>query len=93
MTAMVTICLYINGKQIDRVPVKAGAGARALIGDLGAQHGELAQAADEAGVPWLIEFRFSDGEHVRWGTDSDGMVMPMPVEDLEAALLRLHAHG
>jgi hypothetical protein len=88
MTVMVHIRLYINGKCIEDVPVKAGAGARALIGDLGAEHGALARAADESGVPWQIEFAFADGEHVRWGTDENGMVMPVPVEDLEAALLR-----
>ena len=48
----------------------------------------MVSAAASEGLEWMIEFKFPDGDHVRWGTDAGGMVEPLPVADLEAALSR-----
>jgi hypothetical protein len=89
VSADVTIRLYVEGVLVDEQAIVAGVGARALIGELGALHGQAAAAAVDAGRPYLVEFVFADGEHVRWGTDELGMVEPVPVEDLAAALDRV----
>jgi hypothetical protein len=83
-----TIRLRVDGVLVDEQPVQLGAGARGLIGVLGADHGARCAAADAAGQPWSIEIEFADGEHVRWGTDGRGMVDPVPVRDLAAAIER-----
>jgi hypothetical protein len=89
VAAEVTIRLYIAGELVDEQAIVAGVGARDLIGELGAIHGRQTAAAVEAGRSYLVEFVFADGEHVRWGTDAAGMVEPIPVDDLAAALDRL----
>jgi hypothetical protein len=87
---VVTVRLYLAGTLADETSIRIGAGARDAIGDLGAYHGEMARVADEQGVPYMIELVFPDGEHVRWGTDASGMVIPFPIGDLAAALARLY---
>jgi hypothetical protein len=86
VSAEVRIRLFIAGTLIDDQRVVLGAGARELIGELGAMHGE--QVAAAGAVPYMVEIVFPDGDHVRWGTDERGMVMPIPVDDLAAALAR-----
>ena len=68
--------VFVAGALVDEVTALIGAGD--LLDMLGERHGLLCAAAD-AGDPWMIEVRFPDGEHVRWGTDSDGMVLPIDV--------------
>jgi hypothetical protein len=70
--------LYVDGQLVDDVTVPLG-GVRDLIGQLGAEHGEIAAAAQRAGRPYLLEIRFWDGEHARFGTDAAGMVEPFAV--------------
>ena len=46
-------------------------------------HGEICGKADQAGLTYLVDVEFEDGEHVRWGTDVNGMVLPVGVGILE----------
>lgn len=85
---IVIMRLYLGGKMADETSVQLGVGAREAIGDVGEYHGEMARCATEEGLPWMVEIVFPDGEHVRWGTDSDGMVEPMPVTQLAELLKR-----
>jgi hypothetical protein len=89
VSTTVAIRLYIEGHLCDETQAPLGGGdTRALIGQLGLRHAEMVNAAASEGLAWLIEFVFPDGDHVRWGTDSSGMVEPMPIDDLAAALER-----
>jgi hypothetical protein len=47
------------------------------IGLIGGMHVAICGMADDEGLTYLVEVEFPDGEHVRWGTDPLGMVMPM----------------
>jgi hypothetical protein len=75
----VRVRVHIAGELVDDVAFPIGAGTRDLIGDLGARHGAAAQMATAVGKPYLIDIEFWDGEHVRFGTDPDGMLLPHDV--------------
>ena len=70
---------YIDGKVATSDSVTDPARRREQVGDIAATHGWLADECDERGRKWMVEVEFSDGEHVRWGTDVDGMVVPIEV--------------
>jgi hypothetical protein len=57
---------------------------------LAERHAAIANAADETGSVYLIEVEWWDGERTRWGTDVDGMVVPVEVglHDLAEAINR-----
>jgi hypothetical protein len=72
--------LYIDGRLVDDVTVAAGRNAEDdAIPVIAALHGRRCQAAEAAGSTYMVEFIFDDGEHVRFGTDVDGMVVPAEV--------------
>jgi hypothetical protein len=85
---VVRVRLFIAGAVVDEISFPVGVGTRDLIGELGARHGELVAAHE--GAPYLVEFKFPDGDHVRFGTDAEGMVEPFPValEHLTDAIAR-----
>jgi hypothetical protein len=76
---LVRIRVLVDGVVVEDNPVRVGGASRALIGELGAQHGEIAARAEAAGLPYLIEIEFPDGQRIRWGTDTAPMIRPMPV--------------
>lgn len=82
----VTVRLYLNGEVADErlFPFGAGRNPGEELAEMAKRHGTLCRDTDT----WMIEFVFSDGQHIRWGTDPDGMVMPVPVDDLFEALAR-----
>jgi hypothetical protein len=87
VSGAVTVRLYLGGQLVDEQEVHVGAdGASDVLAYLGELHGGFVEAA---AVPYMVEFVFPDGQHVRWGTDTDGMVLPIPVDDLAEALRRL----
>jgi hypothetical protein len=87
VSAPVTIRLYLDGQLVDDQTVQVDAeGAGDVLAYIGGLHGAF---VEEAGVPYMVEFVFPDGEHVRWGTDAGGMVLPIPVDNLAEALRRL----
>jgi hypothetical protein len=88
VSTTVLVRLFIEGKLCDETSLELGAEMDDLLGEVGRRHGDMASAAASEGLAWMIEFVFPDGDHVRWGTDPDGMVLPVPIADLEAALLR-----
>jgi hypothetical protein len=73
----VQVRLYVAGVLVDDVPVMVTGHMGPLLGSLGDQHATRCRAASDAGLPWMIELAFPDGDHVRWGTDADGMVQPI----------------
>jgi hypothetical protein len=84
----VRIRIFVEGRIIDDSLLILGpAGLRDILGDLGAQHGELCRAAEATGRPYLVEFEFWDGEFVRWGTDTARIVEPIDMRDGLANLL------
>jgi hypothetical protein len=76
---VVRVRILVEGKTVDDSRVLIGVGARDLIGVLGSRHGDIAAAAERSGKAWLVEIIFPDGDHLRWGTDPDGMVVPLEV--------------
>lgn len=90
---IVRIRILVEGKTVDDSRVMIGVGARDLIGVLGARHGDLAAAADRSGKAWMVEIVWPDGEHLRWGTDPDPMVLPleMGVRELARRLMELYS--
>lgn len=85
--------LYVAGAMVDEVAVILGAGSRELIGAMGQIHGAIVEQAAARGDPWLIEIVFPDGDHVRWGTDADGMVEPLPVALAELTVYFAERYG
>jgi hypothetical protein len=71
--------VYVRGQLTaeDRIPddVDEATGDR-LVHELALYHGEMCEAAGQFGARWLVDIEFSDGEHVRFGTDATGMVWP-----------------
>jgi hypothetical protein len=84
----VTVRLFIAGKLCDEDDLPIGAGRFDLLEESALRHREMVTAAMSEGLTWMVEIVFPDGDHVRWGTDENGMVQPIPVDDLEAALSR-----
>lgn len=70
------IRLWVDGRVVDQVTVLGDE----EVDQSGSRHGELADAAEDRGLTWMVEIEFPDGEHVRWGTDSRAMVDPVPAE-------------
>ena len=88
MSTTVRVRLFVEGHLCDEVDLELGGTSDGVLGQLGARHGEMVMAAASEGLAWMVEFRFPDGDHVRWGTDANGMVEPVPIDDLRAALER-----
>lgn len=89
MSVVVVARLYLAGMLHDESSIELVAeGDLHVIGEIGARHSQMVTAADSEGIGWMVELIFPDGDHVRWGTDADGMVQPIPVDDLVAALNR-----
>jgi hypothetical protein len=82
----IRVRLFIAGELADEVTFPIGVGTRDLSGVLGAHHGQMVRDASGPGelLPYMIEIRFPDGDHLRWGTDPAGMVWP-----IDTALLGL----
>ena len=49
-----------------------------LVG-IAQRHARIANTAEATGSRYLIEVEWWDGERTRWGTDVDGMVVPIEV--------------
>jgi hypothetical protein len=60
------------------------------IDEISTVHSWLVDQCEAHGRKWMVEIVFADGEHVRWGTDRDGMVWPMQggLEQLAEMLAR-----
>ena len=54
-------------------------GSSDVIEHLATAHGVAVQLAEVTFRPWVIDFEFWDGEHVRFGTDPAAMVLPLPM--------------
>jgi hypothetical protein len=88
VSTTVRVRLFISGKLCDEVNLDLGAGQHEILGEVGLRHANMVTAAASEGLEWMTEFLFPDGDHVRWGTDAGGMVQPIPIDDLAAALRR-----
>jgi hypothetical protein len=49
------------------------------VSRLAGKHAAMANFAEAEGARYLIEVEWWDGERTRWGTDVDGMVVPVEV--------------
>jgi hypothetical protein len=84
----VRIRISVDGRQVDDSLLILGeSGMRDILGPLAVSHGEICNAAESSGRPYLVEFEFWDGEFVRWGTDPARMAEPIPMKAGLAALL------
>lgn len=75
----VTFQLWIGGALADVDTIVLGEHDYTGIEEMASRHAELCQEADASGAMYLIDIGFWDGEHVRWGTDPNGMVIPVEV--------------
>jgi len=72
--------VYVAGEKIDERALDLSADPLAMMRDtsmIGNLQVAICQRAEDQGLTYLVEVEFPDGEHVRWGTDPLGMVMPM----------------
>lgn len=52
---------------------------------------QLCAEASNAGLAWMVEIRFNDGDHVRFGTDRAGMIEPLDlVNGVDSMMEILH---
>ena len=94
MTAFgATFRVYVAGKLVDSDRTDMRHMER--IDGIAARQALLCSAAEDADRPWMVEVEFDDGEHLRWGTDPAGMVVPleMGLDELHEALMRRLAGG
>jgi hypothetical protein len=70
--------VWVDGELADETTIVLGTHDE-HIEAIAARQAELCNSAEEAGQRYLVEVKFWDGEHVRWGTDTDGMVVPVEV--------------
>lgn len=74
--------IYVEGELVDEeklVFTTEASDRDTAVASAAERQMNLAREADAAGRPYLVEIIFWDGEHVRWGTDVDGMVVPVEV--------------
>jgi len=86
----VTFQLWLGGVLADVDSIVLGEHDLDGIEEMASRHADLCIEATARGVTYLIDIGFWDGEHVRWGTDVDGMVVPVEVglADLLDAIAR-----
>jgi hypothetical protein len=70
--------MWVRGELVDDTTIELW-GPGDHLKALANSHAMSSQIAEARGWPYLIEVEFWDGEHVRWGTDTDGMVTPVRV--------------
>jgi hypothetical protein len=71
--------VYVDGVMVDQHPVVLGTGDRDHVATIATRQADICKSAADAGSSWLVEVEFWDGEHVRWGTDAGGMVVPVEI--------------
>lgn len=78
MTTLATFSVWQDGQLVDRrymtdedEPEEVARIAEVQIA--------VCNLIDVAGGKYLVDIEFWDGEHVRWGTDRNGMVIPIEV--------------
>lgn len=92
---LATFSVYVDGELVDSEALVAKDGtlppqvSEAVV-EIAERQGDLCAAAEQHGVGYLVEIAWRDGTYTRWGTDVDGMVVPVEVglEGLEEALRR-----
>ena len=89
-TTLATFSIWHNGQLADRRYV-TDEDDDDMIWRVAEHQAKLVAAIDLAGRVYLVEVEFWDGEHVRWGTDENGMVLSMEVavEQLEQGIERM----
>jgi hypothetical protein len=83
-TRPVRFLVYIDGELADEatmeiVPEGPSEALFEFLSTLAEHHAKVCAAADARGSVYLVDVEFWDGEHVRWGTDVAGMVVPVEV--------------
>jgi hypothetical protein len=77
--------MWVSGELVcDDMVVMRGVAAAGAAGSLfGQLHAAIAHEADVAGDKWLVELHDPDAPpgdcNIRFGTDTDGMVLPVPM--------------
>jgi hypothetical protein len=67
--------LFVYGRMVDERYLFAQQGLED-VAHIAIHQGDLAATAEAAGWPYMVEVEFSDGDHVRWGTDVNGHGYP-----------------
>lgn len=82
--------VWVGGVEADDVTIIMLGPDDSAIAEVASQQADICIQAEANGQRYLVDISFPDGEHVRWGTDFDGMVMPMEValENLANILAR-----
>jgi hypothetical protein len=90
--ARLRLRFWTGGQLRDEVWISADAqGAGDIAMTVATYHGHLADLADAAGVPWLVEVfdpaAPTEQGYLRFGTDKDGMIEPAPATPASWRLL------
>lgn len=77
----VSFTVWVDGAVADTEEVQFAPGSEdgAQVVDIAQRHAALAAEAEAKGSKYMVDVAFWDGEHVRWGTDVDGEVVPVEV--------------
>jgi hypothetical protein len=75
---MATFSIYENGKLVDRRYV-TDQDEPEQVARIATAQVTLCEVIDARGDKYLVDVEFWDGEHVRWGTDENGIVLPIVV--------------
>jgi len=83
-TLPVRFLLYVDGALIEEAvaemdPSGPDNALWTFLQTLAEHQGRICSNAEANGSVYLIDVEFWDGEHVRWGTDAAGMVIPIEV--------------
>jgi hypothetical protein len=77
--ATVSFNLFIDGALVEATSLVVADVAAEHLAEVAEHHASLSRQATDEGRTWRVEVTFWDGEQCRWGTDVDGMVVPIDV--------------
>jgi hypothetical protein len=77
----VTFCIFIDGELFLQESAIAADDLTfwEWLKKAAERHGEICADADNRGRKYMVEVQWWDGERTRWGTDVDGMTIPVEV--------------
>jgi hypothetical protein len=81
--------IWVDGRLVDEGTVMVG--YEEAVDDIGLRQAEIASWAEAHDKSYMVEAEFSDGGQLRWGTDPNGMVEPMAMDNLADAIRRRFA--
>jgi hypothetical protein len=75
---VVVFNIYVDGELVDSEEILSTAKPQELT-DLALRQSEICNRAQARDLKYMVDIVWWDGEHTRWGTDVDGVVVPVEV--------------